>query len=325
LAVGELAARLTAKKGQTDFARSQLMKMLPKVENPKDLTPEQIRQLDLFASFFVDLQDYDEAEKIHRMLAEYDSARVYDLAEFLGRYRGADPCFDLLQEVYTPDDTFMVLRTALASARYNRDAIGDKYDALIQDWFDRSLRENPDYSPLLILQAELFDLQQRYEEAVAAYLKLLNNEDLEGRQRGIVLNNLSYMVSLLGDKVETDVDPMELVQEAVEIFGPTEAVLDTRAVVYISQQQYDKAIEDLELSVADAPTAVKYFHKALAHFGAGENSAALQAWDKAEELGLEPEVIDRMERQRYEETKAKVEQLRGKGTTVTDASRRAAG
>lgn len=326
LAVAELAARLTAKKGQTDYAREQLKKMVPKVENPKDLTDQQVNLLELCVKFFVDLEDYDEAENIYRLLREYDENRVFDLAEFLGRYRDADQCFDLLQEVYTPDNTFIVLRTALVAARFHRDTIGDKYDPLMQEWFDRALRENPGYTPLLILQAELYDLQQRYEEAVGAYLKLLDNKDLQGRQRGIVLNNLSYMVSLLEEKMDTGVDPLELVQEAVQIFGPTEAVLDTRAVVYISREEYGKAIEDLELSLADAPTAVKYFHKALAHYRAGEKSAAIQAWEKAEELGLGPDVIDRMERQRYGELKAKMDELRPKSTTVTEtAPRRAAG
>ena len=60
-------------------------------------------------------------------------------------------------------------------------------------------------------------------------------------------------------------DPLKLIQEATEIMGPNSDILDTRAVVLISQKQYEPAIQALELSVTDTPTASKYYHKAVAH------------------------------------------------------------
>ena len=113
---------------------------------------------------------------------------------------------------------------------------------------------------------------------------------------------------------------LALVQEAVQLLGPTASILDTRAVVYTSQKNYQRAVEDLELSLADEPTAVKYFHKVVAHLGAGENQAALQAWDKAVELGLSVQDLDRMERDRYPTIKAKIDALRPAGTASPESS-----
>jgi tetratricopeptide (TPR) repeat protein len=185
---------------------------------------------------------------------------------------------------------------------------------------DRALREDPDSTQLLILQGEMYDLQQRYEDAIGVYQKLLANSSLKGDERAIVLNNLSFMVALLGDKVHTDVDSLKSVQEAVDILGPTSAILDTRAVVYTALGNYNRAIEDLELSISDDPTAAKYFHKAIAHLGAGQNQAALQAWDKALELGLSTQELDPMDRSRFDTVKSTIEQLRTPGPTTPEAA-----
>jgi tetratricopeptide (TPR) repeat protein len=91
-------------------------------------------------------------------------------------------------------------------------------------------------------------------------------------------------------------------------------------VVYTSQENYDRAIEDLELSLADEPSAVKYFHKVVAHLGASENQAALQAWDKAMELGLSVQELDRMERDRFESIKSKIDGLRPESTSLPESA-----
>jgi tetratricopeptide (TPR) repeat protein len=320
LEIIELAVRLQTKRGRTDRARRNLVAIMPKVDDPKEITEKQAVELELIAQLLVGLEDYDQAEKIYRLLVAYQSQRVLDLADFLGRYRDADQSFTLLQEIYRPERTSDVLRVALGTARLHRDTVEDKYDALMQQWLDRALREDPDSIKLLILQAETYDLQQRYEDAVATYQKLLANPNLKGTERAIALNNLSYMVALLGDKVQTDIDPLKLVQQAVQLLGPTAAILDTRAVVYTSQENYDRAIEDLELSLADEPSAVKYFHKVVAHLGASENQAALQAWDKAMELGLSVQELDRMERDRFESIKSKIDGLRPESTSLPESA-----
>ena len=88
----------------------------------------------------------------------------------------------------------------------------------------------------------------------------------------MVLNNLSFLAALAGSKAG-EADPLALVQEAADIVGPNSDILDTRAVVYISQKKYERAIRDLEMSVTDNPTASKYYHKALAHYLANDMSA----------------------------------------------------
>ncbi len=289
----------------------------------KELDLAAARQFVVFANLLVDLGDLDSAEKIYQDLAARNPAMVFSLAQFLGTHRDPDQCFAKLNEAYSPTNVSEVLSVALAVARERRDKIGDKYDADIQRWLDAGLRENPDSIALLIIQADVYDVQKKYDEATAVYRKLLARNDLVDIRRAVVLNNLSFLLALAGPGTANDVDPFALVQEATQIMGPNSDILDTRAVVLIAQQKYNQAIQDLELCVTDNPTASKYYHKALAHYKANEMCAAVEAWEKAESMGLTRDALNRMEFDQFDDMKSKIDQLRKRSVTQADTTRKA--
>jgi tetratricopeptide (TPR) repeat protein len=318
-----LAVRLADKLGRQKQARQKLLSMVPNLAEVKELNPQQVQMLAMLANLLVEVDDIDSAERIYRELAARDPNQVSSLALFLGLHRDVEQCFAKLKEIYTPERIPMVLQVALSVVRQRRDAVGDKFDAEIQRWLDAGLRENPDSINLQMVQADFNDLQRRYDEAAAIYRKLLDRKDLVGIRRAIVLNNLAFLVALAGSSASSDVDALKLIQEAAQIMGPNSDILDTRAVVYISRKQPKEAIHDLELAVTDNPTDAKYFHKAQAHLLAGENAAAVEAWDKAEELGLARDSLNRMEHDSFEDVKAKIEQIRGASVTQAEPRRRA--
>ena len=307
----DLSVRLADKIGKEKEVHADLLRRVPKLDKIKELSDEQLGMLEIFANLFVELDDLDTAEQIYRGLAERDPARAYALAQFLGKHRSVEQCFEKLNEVYAPDRLPDMLPVAMAVVREQRDKVGDKFDPEVQRWLNAGLRENPDSIPLLIVQADLFDLQKKYDEASEVYRKLLTRDDLTGIRRAIVLNNLSYLIALAGPAAGSDDDALNLVQEAAQILGPNSDILDTRAVVFMARKQYKQAIGDLALSVTDNPTASKYFHKAQAHLAANENRAAVEAWQKAEALGLNRDALNRMEHDSYDQIKSKIDQLRG--------------
>jgi tetratricopeptide (TPR) repeat protein len=318
-----LTVRLADKMGRQEQARKQLLGMVPNFKDIKELNPQQVQMLTMLANLLIEIDDLDNAERIYRELAARDPNQIPALALFLGLHRDVEQCFAKLNEVYTKERIPVLLQVVTSVARQRRDAIGDKFDAEIQRWLDAGLRENPESINLLMVQADLYDLQKRYEESAAVYRKLLDRKELTDLRRAVVLNNLAFLVALAGPSAAGDADPLKLVQEAAQIMGPNSDILDTRAVVLIARKQYKQAIHDLELAVTDSPTAAKYFHKAQAHLGAGENGAAVEAWEKAVELGLSRESLNRMEHDRYEELKAKIEQIRGASVTQAEPRRRA--
>jgi tetratricopeptide (TPR) repeat protein len=321
----ELTVRLADKLGQQQQAqaRAELARTVPNLQGVEKLSDQQLRMLDMFARLFIELDDLDSAEKIYRDLVKRDPNKSSALALFLGLHRGVEQCFETLREMYRPDRVGDVLTVATTVVREKRDEVGDKYDEEIQRWLDAGLRSDPESINLLLLQADLFDLQKRYENAASIYSNLLNRESLAGFRRAVVLNNLAFLIALAGESISTEVDALELVNEAARILGPTSDILDTRAVVWISRGEYKRAIADLELAVTDNPTPSKYFHKAQAHLETGENRAAVESWEEAEKLGLKPESLNRMEYDKFDEVKARIDQIRGPSVTQADGLRRA--
>ncbi len=317
----ELTVRLASKLGKQQQVRDDLLKRMPKIQDIKDMDDNTARSLAMFAQLLIELGDLDSAEKIYTELASRNPAMVYELAKFLGEHRDPEKCFAKLNEVYKPAAVSDILSVALAVDRDRRDKVGDKFDADIQRWLDAGLRESPDSIPLLIVQGDFYDLQKKYDEAAGVYRKLLSRKDLTGIRRAVVLNNVSFLLALSNSTAGDN--PLKLVQEAADIMGPNSDILDTRAVVLISQKDYKSAIRDLELSVTDNPTASKYYHKALAHYLNKENKAAVEAWEKAETLGLTRDSLNRLEHDQYEDLKKKIDQIRNRSVTQAEAPRKA--
>lgn len=318
----ELTVRLAAKKGKQDQVRADLVKRIPKMPEGKDIDAAQAQQFVAYAGLLIELGDLDTAEKIYRDLAARKPELNLDLAKFLGEHRDPEACFAKLKEIYTPATVQDVLGVALTVGRERRDKTGDKYDAQMQQWLDAALRENPDSIPLLIVQGDLYDLEKKYDDAAGVYHKLLARNDLTGVRRAVVLNNLSFLLALSGTKTAGD-DPLKLVQEAESIMGPNSDILDTLAVVLTSQEKYKQAIQALDLSVTDNPTASKYYHKAVAHYKANEMRNAVEAWEKAEGLGLNRDSLNRMELDQYDDMKSKIDQLRKRSVTQAEPARKA--
>jgi tetratricopeptide (TPR) repeat protein len=305
----ELLARVSARMGQEQQARAALGRALPAGGDLTKLTDEQLPVAEKIADLLAEeLNDEETALKIYQYLVTRDPKKVLKLAEFVGRRRDVDESFKYLEQVYNPQVASAIVQVALSVIRERRDDVGSQFDKQIQDWIDGGLRENPYLISLQMQQAEFYDAQERYDEAAKAYRELLKRDDLQGMSRAIVLNNLSYLLALKGDASANE-EAMRLVREAVTILGPQPDILDTRAVVFISQKQFEDAIADLELSVTDKPTASKYFHKAVAHLGANQNTDALFAWNEAVKLGLSRDSISPMEREQFERAEDQIEQL----------------
>jgi cellulose synthase operon protein C len=319
----ELTVRLADKLGKQQKVLAEMRRRIPNIKGIKEFDEANKQSVMLFANLLADLNDLDSAEQVYREMAARDPMMEFNLAKFIGEHRSPEQCFQKLKELYSVEKLPHILGVALAVAREKRDKIGDKFDAQIQGWIDAGLRENPGSSSMLLVQADLYDLQKRYDDAAKVYRQLLSNKDLVGMGRAIVLNNLAFIIALAGPSAAADTDPLDLIQQAIEILGPNADMLDTRAVIHLARHEYKEAIADLTLSVTDKPTASKYFHKAVAHLGAGEARAALEAWQKAEGLGLNRDAINRMEFDLYEKTKAQIEKIRGPSVTKADSTRKA--
>ena len=116
----------------------------------------------------------------------------------------------------------------------------------------------------------------------------------------VALNNLAWLIAL-EDKKPAEAIP--LISQAIKQAGAIPALLDTRAVILIEQNEPIQAIRDLETALAIGPEPAMYFHLAQARFLADQRAGAKQALDNGELVGLREELLDPLERPRFNQLK----------------------
>lgn len=234
----------------------------------------------------------DEAEALLKRNATA-SARLEDQLEyaaFLGR-RGRikdalDVCEPLWKATPNPEPVTPTVISILLSEQTYHDP--DQV-ARVSGWIERTLEQKPDASLLTIALGTIRDRQERYSEAVELYRKALAKNASEV----VPLNNLAWLMTLQGDK---GADPLKFINRAIQLRGPVPELLDTRAIVYMSNGDSPRAIKDLEDVVAIDPAPSRYFHLARAYLAAGDQEAARRSLTKARDEGLKESDIHPLER-----------------------------
>ena len=153
-----------------------------------------------------------------------------------------------------------------------------------ETWLNSMAQNNPDDLVVQWRLAEFHDMVGDLAKARAQYQKLLDSSQFENPyERGMVLNNLAYVMALSGDGES----PVELVQQAEDLLGPTADLIDTRGYVEFVRGNTDAAIALFDEAIKAGPeTAHKLFHSALAHNKKGDTATAELHWNKALDLGL---------------------------------------
>ncbi len=160
----------------------------------------------------------------------------------------------------------------------------------VERWLKAALEQKPKSTPLLMHLADLQGQRGKYQEEEQLYESVLKLEP----HNIVAMNNRAWLMALrTGDGSAA----RPLIENALELLGPRAELLDTRAMVHLAMGDSAKAIADLQKAVSlDAPTASRYFHLARAYHMANNRDAAINAYRKAKELGLDRNKLHPVER-----------------------------
>jgi tetratricopeptide (TPR) repeat protein len=301
-AIPQLRIRLAAAKGDMPEVRTLLEGMTP---NLLALTPEQLQIVHAVAVLADSVGDHEYAL---RLIAEF-SARVpgndLELARYTGMYGDLDAGIDMLDKLF-PSNMDQVLSMAVEVLRARREDDPAKVDEFVNRLIRAARRDDPEAARRMVLEAEALEVQEKFDEAIAAYEQLLARDDVPKFVRATALNNLAFLLAMNKRDLERALDG---VNEAMEIIGPISDILDTRALVYYHSGKFKEAVKDLTLAVKINSTASKYFHLTMALLAVGDNAAALEAWDQAEIKGISADAVPDVELEDFEQTKQKIEAL----------------
>ena len=156
------------------------------------------------------------------------------------------------------------------------------------------MQTNPKSANIALQLADLLEIGNRFDEAEVLYRQIV----AEHSHNVMGLNNLAWLLALRPGKGQ---EALNFINRAIEVAGPLGHLLDTRAMVFLALDQSGLAIADLEQALSDSPSPFRYFHLARAHRLARNSQAAADAFRKAAESGLEPQLLHPAERLAFRE------------------------
>jgi tetratricopeptide (TPR) repeat protein len=246
------------------------------------------------AYLFEDLGDKNQAENYFRAYvaaAPDRPERALLLAGFLGRVSRTDEALDICDKAWDKCAPEAVALTAVGLVRSGK--ASDGQERQIDSRLQAAIARHPEKRVLLQLRAEFRDYCGRTDEAIALYRELIQAEP-----RNIAaLNNLAVLLAL---KENQGGEALMRINAAIEIAGPVAQLLDTRAMVYMSERRPDMAIRDLEDALKQEPSPLFYFHQARAYNLNKNRLQAQRCWEKATTEGLTASALPRLERPTFE-------------------------
>jgi cellulose synthase operon protein C len=154
----------------------------------------------------------------------------------------------------------------------------------VKAWLEAALANEPESMAMKLNLGELHALRQDFNTAEQIYREILKAD----AKNLVALNNLAWILAPRSDTAE---QALKYADKAIELHGATGEMLDTRARILISAGKFDQAVHDLQDAIGQAPTALRYFHLALAKLKMSKPEEAKQIFKEAKARGLDPKSI----------------------------------
>ncbi|HVK10062.1 MAG TPA: hypothetical protein VM597_14940, partial [Gemmataceae bacterium] len=233
-------------------------------------------------------------------------------AAFLGRRhdteKALDRCEEARRQIWPPAALTAAGVALLCAVRTPRPADVARVQEWVMEGLSAAANQPAVAAELLNRQAALLNLQGKYDEAIAVYTRLLT---LNARD-AVAMNNLGYLLAAHKKDFPTALD---WVAKAKAVVGPVPQLLDTEALVYLEKAKAERT-EDGKRAAAEAaqtllgdvevqgPSAVTFFHIALARRAAGDRGAAKAAWGEAQRRKLTLADLHPLERPDFDAVRA---------------------
>jgi len=134
-------------------------------------------------------------------------------------------------------------------------------------------------------------LEGRFDEAEAIYRKVLDRHPDDAE----TLNDLAWELAMR-DPSKSE-EALGLINRAIELHGNVPHLVNTRGVVLIQANRFDRALEDLRVAKAGEPANPNYaFYLAWALLAGGNTEEARKEFREAERLGLKAKASDPLSR-----------------------------
>ena len=174
----------------------------------------------------------------------------------------------------------------------------------VDAWIQAAGARKPDSLICGVALADLRLLQHRFDDAEKLYQLILTKD----KENLVALNNLAWLFAHAPGQADQALDP---INRALEIAGAYPALLDTRAMAYLGNSKFNEALKDLKEAFEGSDEAIGYLHLALAYLEVKDTKSAATAMAEAEKLGLRPDALHPLEREKLERVRKALPQQSG--------------
>jgi tetratricopeptide (TPR) repeat protein len=302
---GDLATLdLLARAGQLtrDKAPQSAVELLQRIGHAQRLVSEmRVEAVRQAAGIVEELDAPEQAIELFRTYATNSSRpeALLDLARCLGRQGRVSEAITLCEENWDRLAFSEVTTTAVALLRHGN--LRGPEAIKVAERVQQKLSATPEPEQrveLLLLMADLQDLQANYDEA-----QLLFEEVLVHRKNHVLArNNLAF---LLANRKGAE-RALKLIDEAIAIAGPVPELLDTKGFVLILAGQPEAAISVLADASNSQDSSLIRLHSAEAHRLCGNPMRSKDELEKAMSLGLKPGTLHPFDRAVYDRLEAEL-------------------
>jgi tetratricopeptide (TPR) repeat protein len=144
------------------------------------------------------------------------------------------------------------------------------------------LSKKPTSLGLRLALADFYDYAGRHEESIRLYRQVLAKDPTNVA----ALNNLAWVLSYDRRATSRVAEALARIQQAIDLAGPLDELLDTRARVLFEAGQPESALRDLNEAICETPSAQRYADLASMLRRAGKPAEADEALAEAKRKGL---------------------------------------
>ncbi len=228
-----------------------------------------------------------DAEELYAQYVKDRPEEMLVFAEFLGKSNQVDRALDLLQE-HGPKAKISRMVSVVYAVMKSAYTTPSQL-ARLQDVVKSLAPSFENKSRLDLLSADLLSWRGSYQEAADAYKAILR----ENERDVAALNNSAVLMALAGEDFK---EATRLVQKAIEILGPLDALLDSFGVIKMASGHPETAIVDFEQALRNRETAERRFHAAVAYSQLKRFDDARKSLERADRLHLSEQEIHPLER-----------------------------
>lgn len=236
------------------------------------------------ARLFIQLGEFDEAEKMYRQLSEADPNGYVQLVTFLrdrrDRDTGDEAARICLAKIESSPIAERTLPLVLAAGLAGQCPVSAELDERIEKQLASAIPKSPEPIRLTRSLAERRLRQGRYEDAVDLFKKCIAAEPNNVADR----NNIAIALS----KLKRHTEAAEQIEHAIKYAGPKIEFLDSKGLVLLAMGNIEGALNAFYKVTTDSQAqAVHYLHLALANARANKLAESRDALQKARAKGID--------------------------------------